>query len=428
MPIRRPPGTILRILLLVSAWISCPTGRFPAYAAEPAPRTAEPALRTAEPAPPAIPFAPFSPSASVEVAQSDSSDPSEPSFPSTAAFPPAISKARVAISDLRVYLEYDEDTSTFASWPVDKFGRKLPADQIARAVRMGLALWASVLPDMRFRLVNRASEANLLVRFGDYKSSGFGDAGGRAFLPTQWSTLDPECGRKRENRGPDGSPCEEWEHNIILMKNGRWAVKGADYRGNLEVYRYFAWIFDPAHPHYSKAGRCRDGRDSSAAWSDACVDFRRAPGYDSLQGVDLASVFQHEFGHALLGDHTYNDYECIDYHRRPIVSKDKCTRMYEGGFSSLFPGDGVDGWWNRRGIFEADAIRLKRMGYRVSYPVSRATIVLTRPGGAFIKTSDWREAQRAMIWPLQAKPLTPAQAKRELFVTELRLDSLVAGP
>ena len=98
-------------------------------------------------------------------------------------------------------------------------------------------------------------------------------------------------------------------------------------------------------------------------------------------------------------------------------------RILERGFSTLFPGDGIDGWWNRRGVFETDATRLKRIGYRVSYPSGRATILLKMPGDALLKTSDWREAQRAMIWPLQTKPLSAAQARRQLFVVDVSLDS-----
>lgn len=340
----------------------------------------------------------------------------------TPPFPLAIGKARAALSDLRVFLDFDEDPATFAAWPLDKFGREIPVDQIARAVRLGLALWASVLPDMRFRFVQKEADANLLVRFGNYQTSGFGDAGGRAFPPSDWASLDAACGRRAENRRPDSSLCNEWEHNIILMQLGRWTVKGADFRSDREVYRDFAWIFDPANPHYVKDGHCRDGRDPAAAWSDTCVDFRKSPYWDSLGGADMVSIFEHEFGHTLLGDHAYSPYECVDYARRPILSKDKCVRITEEGFSILFPGDGVDGFWNRRGIFPADAARLKRMGYRVSYPGTAATLVLAGPRGAFLRTSDWREAQKAMIWPLQRGPVSAEQQRRELFLVDVVLD------
>ncbi|HKP94752.1 MAG TPA: hypothetical protein VJ385_03245 [Fibrobacteria bacterium] len=333
--------------------------------------------------------------------------------------PPQLEKAAAALADLRVFLDFDDDTATFASWPLDKFGRKLPPDQIARAVRLALSIWASALPDMRFRFVQSEGDANLCVRFGNYRTSGFGDAGGRAFLPSQWSRLDPACGRRLENRMPDGSACAEWEHNIIAMMDRRWAVKRADFRGNREVYRDFAWIFDPANPHYAMDGRCRDGRDPKAAWSDTCVPFRKSPAFDSLAGADLASIFEHEFGHTLVGDHTYSPYECVEYGRRPILSRDSCVRLYEGGFSVMFPGDGVDGFWNRRGLFEADAKRLRRMGYRVSYPGTAAILVLAGPRGAFLRTSDWREAQKAMIWPLQRKPLSAGQAARQLFLVDV---------
>lgn len=381
MPIGRPPGATLRSVL-VAAWFSLPAGLpVPASAApEPPPQAASP-------------------------------------------FPPEIAKARAAIADLRVYLDFDADPNTFATWPVDWARRPLPADQIARAARLGLALWASVLPEMHFRFVNRAAEANLCIRFGDYLHSGIGPNGGRAFLPRQWSSLDAECGRKAENRLPDGSPCEEWERNIIILHTRTWAVRGIDFTGNELVYRGFAWMVDPAHPHFvpKGGGPCRDGKSAGASWSDTCVAFARSPLYDSLKGNDLAAIIQHEFGHALLGDHTPSPYECADHARRPILSRDSCVRISGEGFSALFPGDGMDGWWNRRGVFAADAARLMRKGYRVSYPGTGAAIVLARPGGRVKRVSDWREAQRAMIWPLRTAILTPGQAARQWFVVDVEL-------
>ena len=343
--------------------------------------------------------------------------------PDNLPIPLLIEKSRAMIADLRVFVDFDEDPTTFAAWPEDKFGARLPADQIARGIRMGLLLWASVLPDMRFRMVQRESEANLIVRFAPYRNSGFADAGGRAFLPDRWAEkADGDCGRVAENRRPDGKPCGEWEHNIILMQKGRWAVKRADWRGMRETWLDFAWIFDPALPHYTLDGKCRDGKDARALWSDTCTPFRSSPAFDSLAGVDLAPIFQHEFGHTLMGDHAFSPYECADHVRRPVLSRDSCVRIGENGFTVMFPGDGIDAWWNRRGIFEGDAFRLKALGYRVSYPGSRAILILTRPGGSFLKTKDWREAQRAMIWPLQRGVLSPAQAKRELFLTDVELD------
>ncbi len=334
-------------------------------------------------------------------------------------FPLEIEKARVAIADLRVYLDFDDDPATFASWPLDMYGKRLPPDQIARAARLALALWTSVLPDMRFRLVQKESEANLSIRFGKYLRSGFANAGGRSFLPAHWSRLDGDCGRRRENRRPDGSACQEWEHNIIVMQEQCWAVRRADFRGNRQVYGYFAWIFDPARPHYLKEGRCVTGSDPAFPWSDSCVPFAESPYFDSIAGADLAAVLEHEFGHTLLGEHTPSPYECVDYARRPILSKDSCVRLTEGSYSTLFPGNGVDGYWNRRGIFAFDAVRLKRKGYRVSYPRANATLVLARPDGAAFRTVDWGEAQRAMIWPLRAGVLSAAQTARQWFLVDV---------
>ncbi len=342
--------------------------------------------------------------------------------PADAAPRPNIDLARAALSDLKVFIDFDEDTATFAGWPMDKFGRRLSAAEIARAIRLGLLLWASVLPDMRFRLVQRESEANLIVRFGPYRMSGFSDAGGRAFTPDAWAPPDGDCGRRAENRRSNGARCAEWEHGIIVLESGRWAVKDIDWRGMREAWLDFAWIFDSARPHFGAPGHCREGGDTGVAWAEGCVPFRQSPYFDSLAGADLASAFAHELGHALLGAHTPAPYACADLHRRPILSRDSCVRLTADGYSILFPGDGLDCWWNRRGVFGADAARLKALGYRVSYPGSRATLILTGPGGGSLRTRDWRAAQAAMIWPLHGRVLSAAEARRELFLTDIRLD------
>ena len=330
--------------------------------------------------------------------------------------------ARAAVADLRVFADFDDDTATFAAWPMDKFGRRLPADQIARGIRLGLLLWASVLPDMRFRLVQREAEANLIVRFGPYRNSGFADAGGRAFMPWQWVRPDGECGRRKENRRPDGSRCSEWDHGIIVLQQGRWAVNAIDWRGMRETWLDFAWIFDAALPHFGAPGHCRDGRDPGARWNEACVPFAESPYYASLAGADLAAILEHELGHTLMGDHAREPYACVDLGRRPIVSRDSCVRLAPDGFAAMLPGDGVSGWWNSRGVFDGDIARLRELGYRLSYPRARATLILTGPGGRVLRTRDWRVARRAMIWPLQRQVLSPAQARRQLFLTAIVLD------
>jgi hypothetical protein len=337
-----------------------------------------------------------------------------------APIPFEISKSTLAISDLRVFIDFDDDSTTFATWPIDKFQHKLPPDQIARGIRLGLSLWASVLPDMHFRFVSKPGEANLGVRFGNYQSAGFFGDGGRAFRPADWGQFDMDCGRKVESKRSNGSRCSEWENNIITLNTGRWAVKGIDYQSSYETYSDFAWIFNPKNPHYQKnGGPCRDGLEAGTVWNQICVPFVKSPYFNSLAGCDLAAIIQHEFGHTLLGDHTTSPYECVDYNRRPILSPDSCTRLSGNEFSTLFPGDGVDSWWNRRGVFEGDAKRLKLMGYHTSYPLSGIKIILARRGKKSITTLNWREAQRAMIWPLQARPLSAAQAAKELFVIDL---------
>ncbi len=337
---------------------------------------------------------------------------------SAAAAPPE--KALAHLRDLRVFLDYDDDTATFAAWPVDKFGARLPPDQIARGVRLGLALWASILPDLKFRFVARPEEANLAFRFGDYVRSGFGDGGGRAFLPGEWGAFDPDCGRYRENRRPDGSRCSEWSHNIITLYRGRWTVAGIDSFGNRSFHEHFSWVFDGRRPHFRRTdGTC--GTDTAGAgWDHACVDYPRSPHFQAMRGVDLPIVVQHEFGHVLMGHHTQSPGEYVDIRRRPILDPAYCVRRLPGGYSAMVPGDGAGSWWNQRGVSGPDAGRLEAMGYSVSYPRSGWTLVLARPGSPDLLLSDWREAEKALIWPLQGKPLSREQARRQYFLVDVR--------
>jgi hypothetical protein len=327
------------------------------------------------------------------------------------------------LSDLRVFLDFDDDTSTFVAWPVDKLGRPLPADQIARGARLGLALWASVLPDMRFRFVDRPGEANVAFRFGQYLRGGFGDGGGRAFLPQDWSELAIDCGRVRESEWPDGRPCREWDHNIITFFIGRWAVSKADFVNFRRYGAYLEWVFDRRRPHHRVAGGpCRDGSDSAAAWDHTCTPFGDAPHFESFHGIDLAAIVMHEAGHAILGHHTPEPYSCVDYARRPVFIREKCIRLGPQGFSVMFPGDGVDGWWNRRGVFRADADRLRTMGYRVAYPEAAATLHLARPDGSRLVTRNWAEAEKAMLWTRRSTTLGEAETRRQYYLVDIVLD------
>jgi hypothetical protein len=329
------------------------------------------------------------------------------------------------LPDLRVYLDYDDDTATFAAWPVDKFGRKLPADQIARGARLGLSLWASVLPDMHFRFVGRAGEANLILRFGPYPQAvpqGY-DGWGRAFLPSEWiDEARGDCGKFRESRWPDGRPCREWSQNIITFNVGRWTVSGADTASNLRHQEYLAWVFDRRNPHFRAApdGPCVIGATPGAAWSDACVPFLRAPHHAEIQGVDLAALVQHEFGHTLLGDHTPppDAGEYADLSRLDVLDPGHCVRLSPEGYSILFPGN-EEKWWNRRGVFPLDIRRLKEMEYRVEYPLTRWDLILRRKDGKRYRTRDWSKAVARMIWPSQKTPLTKAQEAREYFLVDL---------
>lgn len=353
--------------------------------------------------------------------------PSAPAPPDTtgrpAAFDSEIGNALKAIRDLRVYLDFDDDTATFACWPVDNFGNRLPADQIARGVRLGLSLWASVLPDMRFRFVNRPEEANVAFRFGPYRNSGVGNGGGRAFPPYHWSELRADCGRFRENRRPGGSPCLEWTSNIIILNRGNWAVTAVDFIGNGAVHEYLAWVYDTGNPHHRVAGGpCRDGGDSMAVWDHTCVPFPRSPHYAQRAGMDLALMVQHEFGHTLMGDHSISPGEYVDHGRKPILDPEKSVRLTPTGYSVMIPGDGTSSLWNCRSVSRFDADRLAALGYRVCYPRVRGRLQLARPDGRILSLTDWREADKAMIWPLQGRPVTGSKARRQYFLVDVRLE------
>ena len=329
------------------------------------------------------------------------------------------------IQDLRVYLDFDEDSTTFASWPIDKFGQKLPADQIARGARLGLSLWASVLPDMHFHFVSAAKDANLIMRFGPYSQApSMGMSGwARAFLPDEWA-LKPEssCGKFRESQWPDGSPCQEWSQNIITFNTICWAVSGADFASNWKHHEYLAWVYDPANRHFRKTpdGPCVDGLSAGVEWSDVCVPFTASPHHLEIQGVDLVSVIVHEFGHTLVGGHTPEPPGdvYIDWHRRPILNRSRCVRLGPNGFSILFPGY-EDKWWNRRCAFPADILRLRNQGYRVNYPKVPWTLIMRRPDGKEFRTQDWSVVQAKMIWTRQRTPLSPTQAARQYFLVAL---------
>jgi hypothetical protein len=339
--------------------------------------------------------------------------------------PGQTARALEVIRDLRVYLDFDDDTATFASWPVDKFGAKLPADQIARGARVGLSIWASVLPDMRFRFAARPEDANLIFRFGPYlqaQSQGR-DGWAMAFLPTGWAErAAPDCGRIRERRRPDGRECLEWTNNIITFNTGRWAVAGADFMSNGRYHEYFSWAFDRRNPHFraSEDGPCVDGSAAAAVWSDRCVPFEQGPHHAEIAGVDLVALVAHEFGHTLLGHHTQEPPggSYIDYHRREAVDSLRCVRLGPLGYSILFQGD-EDKWWNRRGAFPADMERLRSMGYRVNYPATDWNLVLRRRDGTELRTRDWSRALRGMIWPRQATPLSRRQEAKMFFLVDL---------
>lgn len=340
-------------------------------------------------------------------------------------------QALEAIRDLRVHLDFDRDTATFASWPVDKFMRPLPADQIARAARLGLSLWAGILPDMRFRFVSDPREANLVLRFGPYRDSQGMDGWARAFLPDQWGRADPECGRREEGRRPDGSFCSEWSHNVITFHHRRWAVAGGDFSTGLDFHEYISWVFDRSRPHFVPrgGGPCRDGRSPDAVWSDACVPFPESPHHLEIAGVDLPGVIQHEVGHTLLGDHTPDPPgpSYIDPGRERIVDPAGCVRLGPSGYSCLFRG-AEDKWWNRRCAFRADAERLRGMGYRVQYPTVPWIITLKRRDGATLAVSDWARAESLMLWSRQARPLTRSEAGRQYFLVDLRPDGARQRP
>jgi hypothetical protein len=333
-------------------------------------------------------------------------------------------QAKETIRDLRVYLDFDDDSATFASWPVDKFGGKLPADQIARGVRLGLSLWASVLPEMRFRFVP-ADSANLVFRFGPYSQApkmGM-DGWAQAFLPEEWvKKALPACGRIHESRWPDGTPCREWSQNIITLNFRSWTVSGGDFASNHDDHEYLSWVFDRGNLHFRTRpdGPCVDGRAAGAAWSDACVQFKDSPHNLEIRGADLVAAVEHEFGHTVVGEHTPEPPGpiYIDPARTAILAPSQCVRLGPQGFSIMFPGF-EEKWWNHRGAFPADIARLRALGYPVDYPLVKWTLTLRRKDGAVMRTRDWSKALAAMLWTRQGRPLSRAQAAREYFLVDL---------
>jgi hypothetical protein len=365
------------------------------------------------------------------------------------------------LPDLRVHV----DTKP-GEMPFNFLQGELSAAEVREAVALGIGNWASVLPDMRFRLVSAPESANVVLRFRNYGSHISGGATAESFLPGQWRApgdFDFACGAREPGRLPDGRPCRETANNIILFQVRGTAFHTVDFldarmhEEYLEAMtdrrdpkkRFFRILPDaryrvwPPDRSTCLAGAAR--HDTLPAWDAVCLEdgdwaaLPHAREFGREMGpYDIAELAQHEFGHALLGGHTGQagclevtpeDFRADD--RDPVYKEaDAIRRARYGaarpGYSILFNGNGMDAAWNSRAMFPLDAARLAAgtlgpdcrpegapawKGYRTSYPRSSAWIVLRRRDGATKYVDDWDYALRLMGWPGAA----PGAARAEWF-------------
>lgn len=363
---------------------------------------------------------------------------------------------REILPDLRVFLDMAP-----GQMPWNRIEGELSREEVREAAALGIGNWASVLSGMRFRFVDSPGRANLVIRFRDYRDHIPGGATAVAFLPGEWRPASPpgrapdfSCGAEAFGRLPSGEPCRETGHNMILFQSRGVAFRRVhflDFRMHQEYLRaktdrkdprkrFFRALPDPRYGVWPPdTSTCIAGAPVNGvppAWDAQCLspaDWAALPHYDKLGPVegpyDLASMIQHELGHALLGDHTgaagrcqtlrHADFE--DFRRDPVYT-DTPIRMLEwdaggnrraSGYSCLFFGNGIDAAVNIRGVFEADGMRLAGgaldlrcrpvpgwEGFATTYPKARGLILLQKPGGETKHVDDWRYAQRLMEWPV----------------------------
>lgn len=361
------------------------------------------------------------------------------------------------LADLRVFVDVKS-----GDMPYSAIGGELSAEEVREAVGLGLGNWASVMPGMRFRMVDSSSHANLVIRFRNYKEHIPAAATAVAFLPSDWKPAPPapgafdfSCGAETFGRTPSGGYCMETANNMILFQTRGMAFRRVhflDSRTQQEYFeaktdrrdsskRFFRFLPDPLYQAYPPnrstcvAGSPRNGVLPS--WDPQCLtdsDWRALPHYDRIGAVigpyDLGSLTQHEFGHTLLGSHTgemggcttvsgttFQDFGRDTVYRPSDAIRFASVRIPGGvrflGYSTLFSGNGLDAAWNSRGLFEADAARLATgsldyncapvgswKGFPTTYPMVSGWIVLQRRDGQTKYLDDWRYAQRLMGWPV----------------------------
>lgn len=366
------------------------------------------------------------------------------------------------LPDLRVFVDLKP-----GDMPNNRLDGELPPAEVREAVRLGLLNWASVLPAIRLRLVDSASQANVVFRFRHYGAYVPGGATAVAFLPEQWNAKpDFGCGFAEPGKDAAGNSCYEGSHNLILFQSRNVAFRRVHH---LDVRMHHEWLKartdrrDTAKRFFRKPGdpaygawppdrkTCVHGAAVGGvlpAWDIQCLaekDWAALPHFDRFGDIegpyDIASMAQHEFGHTLLGGHTGDAGTCQsltgtdyqDFRRDPVYRENPLRRIAwdTGGtgatgaagrvssFSCLLNGNGMDAAFNVRGLFEADAMRLSVgsldyrcrpvgawKGYAHTWPKAQGFIVLTRPGGETKYVDDWRYALRLMAWPLGEGPVS----------------------
>ncbi len=366
------------------------------------------------------------------------------------------------LPDLRIYIDVKPDDMPFYRDEREGYIR-LSLEEIKDAVRLGIGNWKSVLPDMHFRIVDSEAEANLVLRFRDYKKHISRGATAEAFSPLSWKS-DPDfsCGKTADGEDnfdhsrrnlsyfPDGRRCDERQNNIILFQLWSGAFYRKHFASSLDRYewgmasrdRSRSWFRLGTDPLMNTAdtSTCSPGYDKNGApwgvFDPLCVDpedWEAMPhakefSIDSSY-ADLAYLVQHEFGHTIMGDHTSDmtmggTYEKND--RDPVYDINYAIRKAEladivslpgitapTSYSIMFSGDGIETTWNIRGVFDLDADRLASgsschsewqgypaAGWRVTYPLTEMLIKLQNSDtGEIYLTHDWHEAQEMMGWP-----------------------------
>ena len=366
------------------------------------------------------------------------------------------------LPDLRVHVDVDT-----ADMPYNDRG-KLTREEVESAVWLGIGNWISIMPQAHFRMVPLPESANLVIRFRKYDNHIPGGATGCAFLPWDWrppppgpAAFDFACGAKEFGKLPSGAPCWENSNNIIMFQVRGMAFRRVDFLDSRMHHEYtvsktdrsdstrafFRFLPDPHFKTWPPdRSTCVSGAPRAGVYPTldlVCVEEKYWPTlkhYDKFGAVegpyDIASMVEHEFGHTLVGDHTFQSGRCMtlqgeDYaafDREPVVLENKAIRRVtwqQGGdsvssYSTLFPGNGFDAAWNIRGMFEVDAQRLASgsldlacrstgvwKGFPTSYPKISGWIILQKPNGSTKYVDDWRYACRLMGWPLSdGRPMT----------------------